>query len=330
MTLSDQKVALVTGANGGVGLALCERMLAENPKLKLILACRNLARAIAAKKVLTTGRPAASVDIVLMDVSSVASVYRAAREISQAYDRLDYLFLNAGFMKVTHVDWQSFFGRLFTAQCVEMLATGKGLLVQDGQKTPEGLQAVFATNLFGHYVLLREVDALLRRGARVVWTSSVNASSAEFDIADVQCARGAEPYASSKHAVDLTSVALSERWRDRGVHSHVTCPGLVLTNLTYGILPRWFWTLIVPLLYLMRVFLPSNTIDPYHGSEAHVWVANQRAESLDPALKYCSRVSVLGNAYTDALKLDVTLDEGEHLLDQLSQLELDMRQKFKK
>jgi len=38
----------------------------------------------------------------------------------------------------------------------------------------------------------------------------------------------------------------------QNVYSHTTCPGLVMTNLTYGILPNWFWLLVLPILWLVR------------------------------------------------------------------------------
>lgn len=38
----------------------------------------------------------------------------------------------------------------------------------------------------------------------------------------------------------------------QGLYSSVTCPGLVMTNLTYGILPSNFWTLIMPIMWMVR------------------------------------------------------------------------------
>lgn len=39
----------------------------------------------------------------------------------------------------------------------------------------------------------------------------------------------------------------------QGLFSSVTCPGLVMTNLTFGILPSFFWTLIMPIMWMVRV-----------------------------------------------------------------------------
>lgn len=39
----------------------------------------------------------------------------------------------------------------------------------------------------------------------------------------------------------------------QGLFSSVICPGLVMTNLTYGILPSFMWSLIMPIMYLVGV-----------------------------------------------------------------------------
>jgi hypothetical protein len=39
----------------------------------------------------------------------------------------------------------------------------------------------------------------------------------------------------------------------QGIYSHVTCPGLVMTNLTDGILPSWFWHIIMPFFLLVSI-----------------------------------------------------------------------------
>lgn len=87
----------------------------------------------------------------------------------------------------------------------------------------------------------------------------------------------------------------------QGLFSSVICPGLVMTNLTYGILPSIFWSLIMPIMYLVsgdchlcfyivgvecvlhffetyflfwakqiRFFTNTFTLTPYNGAEALV------------------------------------------------------------
>uniref|UniRef100_A0A4W5QSA0 Uncharacterized protein n=1 Tax=Hucho hucho TaxID=62062 RepID=A0A4W5QSA0_9TELE len=106
-------------------------------------------------------------------------------------------------------------------------------------------------------VQVRELEPVLCQAgqtSRVVWTSSSNARRSAFNLDDVQHRRGTEPYASSKYASDLLSLALNTHNNSQGLYSSVICPGLVLTNLTYGILPSFFWTLIMPIMYLVSWF----------------------------------------------------------------------------
>uniref|UniRef100_A0A3Q2Q302 Hydroxysteroid (17-beta) dehydrogenase 7 n=1 Tax=Fundulus heteroclitus TaxID=8078 RepID=A0A3Q2Q302_FUNHE len=110
-----KKVVLVTGANRGIGLALCERLLSHDTEgLLLCLACRNMQRAQAARSDLLASHPAAQVDVLQMDTSSVSSVLSAAQEIKVRYDRLDYLYLNAGIMPNPEFDVKAFFKGLFS------------------------------------------------------------------------------------------------------------------------------------------------------------------------------------------------------------------------
>lgn len=65
----------------GIGLALCERLLAEHIQVRLCLACRNMQRARAARSALLASHSEARVDLLQLDVGSVQSVLTAAREL---------------------------------------------------------------------------------------------------------------------------------------------------------------------------------------------------------------------------------------------------------
>ncbi|XP_061549644.1 3-keto-steroid reductase/17-beta-hydroxysteroid dehydrogenase 7-like isoform X1 [Phycodurus eques] len=249
-----EKVVIITGANSGIGRALCERLLAEDVQLRLCLACRNTQRAETARSALLTSHPEARVDLLQLDVGSVQSALAAARELKARYKRIDFLYLNAGIMPNPQVDIKAFFKGLFSRNAINMFATAQGLLTQQDCLNSDGLQEVFATNLFGHFVLVRELEPLLCQAghtSRVVWTSSSNARRTAFSIEDIQHRNGTEPYSSSKYASDMLSVALNRHKSSQGLFSTVVCPGLVMTNLTYGILPSFFWTFIMPIMWLV-------------------------------------------------------------------------------
>ncbi|XP_029988186.1 3-keto-steroid reductase/17-beta-hydroxysteroid dehydrogenase 7 [Sphaeramia orbicularis] len=330
------KVVLVTGANSGIGLALCERLLSEDTGgLQLCLACRNMCRAQAARSALLTSHPTARVALLQMDTSSISSVLSAAQEVRLRYNRLDYLYLNAGIMPNPQFDVQAFFKGLFSSKIITMFATGEGILTQKDSVTPDGLQEVFATNLFGHFLLVRELEPVLCQAgqtSQLIWTSSSNAHRSAFDLEDIQHQRGSQPYSSSKYASDLLSLALNTHYNKQGLYSSVICPGFVMTNLTYGILPSFpafLWTLLMPVFWLIRMFTNTFTLMPYNGAEALFWLFKQKPESLDPQAKYHSLTSGLGHTYTQPRKMDIDLETSQALYEKLLQLESEVRKKHK-
>eukprot|EP00064_Thunnus_orientalis_P003519 superscaffoldBa00000288_g3528 len=326
-----ERVVLVTGANSGIGLALCDRLLTVDSQLRLCLACRNMQRAQAAHSALLTSHTDAHVDIVHLDVGSVQSVLTAAQEVKARYGRIDFLYLNAGIMPNPQVDIKALFKGLFSRNVINMFATAEGLLTQQDRLNSDGLQEVFATNLFGHFLLIRELEPLLcqpSHTSRVVWTSSSNARRSAFSIEDIQHRDGTEPYSSSKYASDMLSLALNRHKNSQGLFSSVICPGLVMTNLTYGILPSFFWTLLMPIMWLIRVFTNTFTLTPYNGAEALHWLFLQKSESLDPRAKYHSLTSGLGTNYTQPRQMDIDDGMSEVLYEKLLELEKEVRRKL--
>ncbi|KAJ8011213.1 hypothetical protein DPEC_G00055830 [Dallia pectoralis] len=327
-----QKVVLVTGANSGIGLALCERLLHEEAGLRLCLACRNMRRAEAARSTLLSSHPKADIDLLHLDVGSVSSVLCAAQEVKSRYVRLDCMYLNAGIMPNPQFDVRAFFKGLFSSNVVKMFATAEGILTQQDSVNEDGLQEVFATNVFGHFLLIRELEPMLCQAGRtshVVWTSSSNARRSAFSSDDVQHRRGTEPYASSKYAVDLLSLALNRQNNSQGMYSSVICPGLVMTNLTYGILPSFFWTLIMPVMYLIRIFTNTFTLTPYNGAEALHSLFLKKPETLDPRAKYHSLTSGMGRNYTQSHQMDIDEDMSDALYRTMLEMEKDARERLK-
>nr|KAF6290748.1 hydroxysteroid 17-beta dehydrogenase 7 [Myotis myotis] len=121
-------------------------------------------------------------------------------------------------MPSPHLNIGAVLSSLFSRKVIHVFSTAEGLLTQDDRVTAHGLQEVFATNVFGHFVLIRELDPLLGRGdspSQLIWTSSRSARKASFSLEDFQHSRGQEPYSSSKYALDLLSVALNKNFNQR-------------------------------------------------------------------------------------------------------------------
>ncbi|XP_069497153.1 3-keto-steroid reductase/17-beta-hydroxysteroid dehydrogenase 7 isoform X2 [Ambystoma mexicanum] len=325
------KVVVVTGANSGIGLALCERLLSDDAQIRLCLACRNLERAEAARAVLLASHPGSDVSLLNVDVGCVKSIVKAAEELKRRYRRVDYLYLNAGIMPNPRVSFKALFTGLFSRRAISMFATGEGLLTQEDRVTKDGLQEVFETNVFGHFILIKELESLLcnvEGPSQVIWTSSSNARRSAFSLTDYQHSQGQESYSSSKYATDLLSVALNKHFNKQGLYSSVICPGLVMTNLTYGILPSFFWSIIMPIMLLIRIFTNTFTLTPYNGAEALLWLFRQKPESLNPLAKYHSLTSGFGNSYVEPIKMDLDEDTSENFYQKLLALEQQVRERM--
>ncbi|XP_058558263.1 3-keto-steroid reductase/17-beta-hydroxysteroid dehydrogenase 7 isoform X3 [Neofelis nebulosa] len=303
-----RKAVLVTGASSGVGLALCKRLLEEDHELHLCLACRNRSKAEAVRAALLASRPLAEVSIVQVDVSDLQSVFRASGELKQRFQRLDYVYLNAGIMPNPQLNIKALFSGLFSRKVIHMFSTAEGLLTQEDKITADGLQEVFETNVFGHFILIQELAPLLCHSdspSQLIWTSSRNARKSNFCLEDIQHSRGQEPYSSSKYAVDLLSVAVNRNFNSRGLYSSVVCPGTMVTNMTCGILPPFVWTLLMPIIWL-------------------VWLFHQKPESLNPLTKYLSATTGFGSNYVMTQKYP----EEEILGNSIMDLDEDTAEKF--
>ncbi|KAM6415260.1 3-keto-steroid reductase/17-beta-hydroxysteroid dehydrogenase 7 isoform 2-T2 [Rhynochetos jubatus] len=295
-----ERVVLVTGASGGVGLALCQRLLEEDGRIHLCIACRNSQKSEATRDLILATHPAAQVSTVEVDLGNLASVLRAARELRCR--------------KVLH-----------------MLTTAEGIMTQTDRLNGDGLQEVFATNLFGHFILVRQLESLLcgnEKPSRLIWTSSSNARESAFSLSDYQHAKGQESYSSSKYATDLTSVVLNRKFNEQGLYSSVVCPGLVMSNMTYRILPVFLWKLLMPIMWLIRFFAKTYTLTPHNGAEAHVWLFKQKPEYLDALVKYHSCTSGLGKCYVEPRKIDVDEEMAEKFYQKLLELEKQTLEKY--
>lgn len=90
------KVAVVTGANGGLGLASAKALAGKGAHV--VMAARNQAKAAEAHAQILTAHSNASLEVVELDLGSLTSVESAAEAIVASHDRLDILMCNAGVM----------------------------------------------------------------------------------------------------------------------------------------------------------------------------------------------------------------------------------------
>lgn len=140
----SKQTALVTGANSGLGFEAAAQ-LAEAGYGRIILACRTMDKAEAAREALAERVGSNPFETIGVDVSSVQSATAAADELVRRGDSIDSLLLNAGMVSGAELN-----------------------------RSDDGLEIAFASSIIGHHVLtLRLLDAgMLPSGARIVIAGS--------------------------------------------------------------------------------------------------------------------------------------------------------------
>ncbi len=200
------KIAIVTGANSGIGYAAA-RALARK-QATVILACRNREKGSAAVRQIAQEYPESKAEFLQLDLSDLASVQRFTGEFTSRYDRLDILINNAGIMRPP-------FG-----------------------KTVDGFELQFGVNHLGHFALtgrlLNRLTSTSR--ARVVTVSSWGHHLGVIDFDDLNAEKNYDPgraYAQSKLANLLFTYELQRRLEGAGVDTLAAAahPGWTATNL---------------------------------------------------------------------------------------------------
>lgn len=181
----SQKVAIVTGANNGIGFETAVGMAEAG--WHVVMACRSQARAEKAKALIIQRLPAAALDVMLIDLCDFASVRTFARDFRERYSQLDVLINNAG------------------------------LLLYSAQTNDDGIELQFATNHLGHFLLTALLIDLIPDdpASRIVALSSVAHKGARIHFEDLSCGgNGAVAYGQSKLACLLFADELNRRLRE--------------------------------------------------------------------------------------------------------------------
>ncbi|KAI9005828.1 hypothetical protein CLU79DRAFT_574500 [Phycomyces nitens] len=303
----QNKIAIITGANSGVGYAVAQRLLElEGDGITIVMACRNHKRAHAAREKLLCQFPFARVNVVLVDVGSVQSVLSFSQSIIDQYTKVDYLFCNAGILSALGIDWYKTF-KLFFTHPIDLVERSDATIQAVGEINEDGMGKVFAANVFGHYVMIRELEHLLSasKDGRIIWTSSITADNDSFDIEDWQGIKSNIPYESSKWACDLVAIAMNDQFVQRGrqITSYTTSPGVVATSI--GDLPRWITAARTLIHYTFRILgVQSQNITAYNGALADVFAALQPLGALNYMFRYLSLSDRMGNAFVEPQTLD--------------------------
>jgi NAD(P)-dependent dehydrogenase (short-subunit alcohol dehydrogenase family) len=194
----ESKVVLVTGATDGLGRGLVRALAAR--RATVLVHGRDAERA---KAVATDLRAlgAREVRVYLADLASLKEVRALASSVRASEPRLDVLVNNAGI--------------------------GTTVPTKDRAESRDGIELRFAVNYLSHYLLTRELTALLKRSApaRIVNVSSLGQAAIDFE--DPMLTRGysgIRAYCQSKLAQILHTIDLAAELASSGVTANVLHP----------------------------------------------------------------------------------------------------------
>lgn len=201
------RVAVVTGANGGLGLATAKALAGAGAHV--VMAARNQTKAAEARDEILAEDPDAALEVVELDLGSQASTIAAAEQISAAHPKVDILINNAGVMAMPE-------GR-----------------------TADGFETQFGINHLGHWTFTAKLlPALLAaESARVVSVTSVaRHQGSPVDPADPHLENGYDAWAAygrSKLANFHFAIGLQRAFAEAGVaaQSLAAHPGLTNSDL---------------------------------------------------------------------------------------------------
>lgn len=201
-----EKVAVVTGANSGIGFYTAKALAEKNAQV--VLAVRNTQKGKAAAQEIRLSHPKARLEVLPLDLSDLETVWNFAAAFHSRFNRLDLLVNNAGVMGIPY------------------------------RKTNDGFETTIGVNHFGHFALTGLLlDSIVATpAARVVTVSSGMHRLAKASLAEIIYPAKHQKwtaYANSKLANLLFAYELQRRFETNGLDtiSLATHPGYAATNL---------------------------------------------------------------------------------------------------
>jgi hypothetical protein len=206
------RIAIVTGANSGVGLEAAKALAGYGAHV--VLTARSEAKGQHALEAIRADHPNASLEVLILDLADLHSIWEFSESFQQKHQQLDLLINNAGVMAIPY------------------------------RQTPDGFEMQFGTNHLGHFALTgRLLELLLKTpGSRVVTVSSGLHQAGMINFDDLMGRQQYDKraaYANSKLANLLFAYELDRRIKalqtngsseistiSLGVH-----PGYAATNL---------------------------------------------------------------------------------------------------
>lgn len=200
-----QKLAIITGADGGMGMEITRAVASAG--YKIIMACRDPQVAEIKRQSLIQETGNTAIEILSIDLSSLFSVASFANELLRRGERITLLMNNAGTME--------------TARRI----------------TEDGLERTISVNYVGPFLLTRKLLPLMGEGSRVVNMVSCTYAIGKLTFPDffLRGKKGAfwriPIYSNTKLALTLFTIALAEKVKEKGITVNAADPGIVSTKI---------------------------------------------------------------------------------------------------
>ncbi len=230
------KTLVITGATSGIGEVAAIRLAEQGARI--VHVARDEKRAAQVQAALKKANPAASHAVHMADLSLLAEMKRAGREIAAAEPRIDVLIDNAGAM--------------FNRRTV----------------TADGLEKTFALNHMAYFMLTQCLLPNIAEGGRIVVTASNAHRGARLDFDDLQSERGYRGfgvYSKTKLMNILFTRALARRLT-RGITANALHPGFVATRFgdqSGGLMQG-----------VIKLAKPVGAVSPEEGAKTIVYLAS--------------------------------------------------------
>lgn len=200
------KVIIITGANNGIGFQNVIQFAKKHATV--IMACRNMDKGQKALDKVKKKVPEAQVELMKLDLASLASIKSFVETFKEKYNRLDVLLNNAGIMMVPY------------------------------SKTTDGFESQIGTNHLGHFALTAQLFDVLKEteGSRIVNVSSSGHRFGEMDFNDFMFEQNygrVKAYGRSKLSNLLFTYELDRKLRAKEINvvAVASHPGTAKTGL---------------------------------------------------------------------------------------------------
>ena len=210
--MQDKRIALVTGANQGVGFQVAKALVTNG--VTVLVGSRNFERGEAVAKEIGPGTVALQ-----LDVTDRVSIATAAERIRKEFSRLDLLVNNAAISNTRKGTLSLQEYRKITRSSIASL---------------DEIRAVWETNVFGALAVYQAMLPLLRESseARIVNVSSgVGSLTSNADPSHPFHASYGPVYPASKTALNAMTLAMMIELESTGIKVNLVSPGFTKTNL---------------------------------------------------------------------------------------------------